>query len=270
VLAGERLLGVVNVADRRDREPFSADDLRTVVLLSKDLGAAIERVGRLEASEDRHQQFVSRLAHELRNPLDGVLRFINLTLADSHPEERRRRYLLASKQGLERLTGIVNSMRSFYGDGAERCGPADVNELVSQAVTLQEGKAQQRRICARLDLAEGLPTVPGGGPLFQVFTNLVSNAYDAMESHGGTLSARSRLEGDSIVVRFADTGRGMTREVLERIFTPFFTTKPSGRGMGIGLAVCRELLRRCGGSIRVESKPGAGTTFIVVVPCTST
>jgi signal transduction histidine kinase len=263
------LEGVLSVADRRDRSAFSADDLRTAVAIAKELAAAMARVRRLEASQKLHHHFVSKLAHELRNPLDGVLRFINLILADHHPEERRRRYLRASKQGLERLTGIVNGLSGLGRCARDSDEPVQANDLITQAVTLQEGKAEQRHIQVDLDLTDGLPPVAGGYSLFQVFTNLVSNAYDAMAG-GGTLSIGSRQRDGSLVIKFADTGCGMPPEVMECIFTPFFTTKRAGKGMGLGLAVCREVLGRLGGRIEVESEPGKGTTFTVTVPCVST
>ena len=268
VLCGEKLLAILSVADRRDRAPFTADDLRTATLVAKDLASAIERVRQLEASQDMHRQFVSKLAHELRNPLDGVLRFINLTLADQSPEERKRRYLLASKQGLERLTGIVKSLTGFYRYARPSEEMVSVNDLIRQACELQEGKAEQRSVRVTLDLQEDLPALRGGAGLFQVFTNLVSNAYDAMQEQGGTFSVSSRLADDMLVLRFSDTGCGMTPDVLGRIFAPFFTTKEPGKGMGLGLAVCQEIVSRLRGQIAVTSEPGHGTTFVVTLPCT--
>jgi len=261
------LVGVLSVADRRDRLPFTGSDLRTAVALANEMAAGIDRARRLELSQEFQHQLVSRLAHELRNPLDGALRFINLTLADHHPEERKRRYLLASKQGLERLAGIVNSLTGLSRAvrGGDELG--QVNDLIAQAVLLQEGKAEQRQIRVELDLAESLGPIVGGSALFQVFTNLISNAYDAMERNGGALTVSSRQEGESTVVRISDTGCGMTPEVVERMFVPFFTTKQSGKGMGLGLAVCREIIARVRGRLDVSSEPGKGTTFTVTVPC---
>lgn len=232
-------------------------------------GAEAARASALEA----HRQVLLKLAHELRNPLDGALRFITLTLADHHTEEQRRHYLLAAKQGLERLAGIVDGLGELgrcagAGGAAPRRGePADVNELLAQALALQEGKAEQRGVRTVLELAEGLPPVAGGAGLFQVFTNLIANAYDAMEAGGGVLTIRSRRAGEAIVVEVSDTGCGMPPEVLKRLFRPFFTTKPPGRGMGLGLAVCREIVERLCGGIEVVSEPGRGTTFTVSVPC---
>ena len=113
-MLGDEALGVLTVSDHSDGRAFGERDLRMALRLAQDLATALGRVRRFEASEDNHDRFVRTLAHELRNPLDGVLRFINLSLTDQHPEERRRRYLMASKQGLERLTGIVESLSGFY------------------------------------------------------------------------------------------------------------------------------------------------------------
>ena len=262
------LLGVLNASDREDSRPFDQRDLQTALALGRALACSLERLRRLEATDEFRRQFVAKLAHELRNPLDGVLRFINLSLADQHPAERQRRYLLASKQGLERLTGIVEGLAGLGRQALPTDEPVDANEMIRQAVLLQEGKAQERGIEVELDLAEGLPPVVGGRGLFQVFTNLISNAYDAMEKTGGRLRITSRRQGwNRIVVEVSDSGPGMPPEVVERVFLPFFTTKGPGKGMGLGLAVCREIIGRLCGRIEVDSKPGQGTTFTVTVPC---
>jgi len=261
------VLAVLSAADRADRRSFSEEDLRAALSLAGDFGIALKRVREAGAARAMQRQLVSKLAHELRNPLDGALRFVNLSLGEGSPEECRRRYLVATKQGLERLSGIVEGLLGL-GSCAEGSGkPADVNELVTQAVALQEGKAQQRGVRVELALAEGLPPVAGGVALFQVFTNLVSNALDAMEIAGGTLRVSTERVDGAVVARVADSGPGIAPEVLARLFTPFFTTKPPGRGMGLGLAVCREVLERLRGRIQVESEPGHGTVFTVAVPC---
>jgi len=260
--------GVLNLSDRPAGRSFEPSDLRVAVALGRAVASSLERVRRLEATDEFRRQFVAKLAHELRNPLDGVMRFINLTLSDHHPAERQRRYLLASKQGLERLSGIVEGLAGLGRQALPSQEPVDANEMVRQAVLLQEGKAQERGVEVELDLEEGLPPVLGGQALFQVFTNLASNAYDAMEGRGGRLKITSRRQGwNKIIVRVSDTGPGMPPEMIERVFLPFFTTKGPGKGMGLGLAVCRELVGRLCGRIEVDSVPGRGTTFTVTVPC---
>jgi len=264
--AAGRLVGVLNAADRADGRAFDERDLRLAAAFAEELAVAVERVRRVELERKRQHELVSKVAHELRNPLDGALRFINLTMSDHRPEEVRRRYLLATKQGLERINGIVEGLLGFGACARPATEPCHVNDVLRQAVALQEGKAERLGVRVEFDLADRLLRAPDGAGLFQVFTNLVSNALDAMPD-GGTLTVRSRGAGDAVVVEVADTGCGMPPEVLQRLFTPFFTTKPPGRGMGLGLAVCREVIERLGGRIEVESKPGHGTVFTVAVPC---
>ncbi|MFP4058576.1 MAG: sensor histidine kinase [Candidatus Brocadiia bacterium] len=265
----EGLVAVLSAADRADRRPFTEKDLRTAEHLAHDLATALGRLRTAEEAQERHRQLVSKLAHELRNPLDGVLRFINLTLQDEQPQERRERYLTASKRGLERLSGIVNSLTGFYRHTESAEEPTDVNACIRQALELQEGKAQDRRVTVELDLGDDVPPVSGGAGLFQVFTNLISNAYDAMAAEGGTLGVSTRREGEEVVVRVRDTGPGIAAREAERIFAPFYTTKGPGKGMGLGLAVCQEVVSRLGGRVEVDSRPGEGTTFAVVLPCGS-
>ena len=97
----------------------------------------------------------------------------------------------------------------------------------------------------------------------RVFVNLISNAVDAM-SKGGTLRIASRRSDGNLDITFIDTGTGMTRETLENLWRPLFTTK--AKGMGVGLAISKRLVEEHGGSISVESKPGKGSTFTVTLP----
>ncbi|NQT85870.1 HAMP domain-containing histidine kinase [bacterium] len=219
-------------------------------------------------SDEMGGQFVPRLVHELRGPLDGMRRFLNLALRDDCPEDQRQRYLGVCRQGVERLVDIVDALAGYYHRADSLPDDAvDANELLRQAVQLQEGKAERLAVRLEFALEADLPLVQGGSGLFQVFSNLVSNAYDAMAATGGVLTVSTALEDGHIVARVRDTGHGMPPEVVERIFTPFFTTKLPGKGMGLGLAVCREIVSRLQGRITVECGPGRGTAFVVRVPC---
>jgi signal transduction histidine kinase len=143
----------------------------------------------------------------------------------------------------------------------------DVGDLVRQAAQFQEAKAEHLGVSLDVSVAEGVPPVRCGAGLFQVFCNLISNACDAMADGGGTLSVSTESDDGHVVVRFTDTGPGMPPGVMDHIFTPFFTTKLPGKGMGLGLAVCQEIVSRLEGRIEVASEPGQGTTFVVAVPC---
>jgi two-component system NtrC family sensor kinase len=98
-----------------------------------------------------------------------------------------------------------------------------------------------------------------------VLGNFLSNAVDAMP-RGGRLSVRARRTGDQLALSVTDTGPGIDAETRKRIFEPFFTTKPAGKGTGLGLAICREIAAALHGHVDVETQPGRGSTFTLVVP----
>lgn len=96
--------------------------------------------------------------------------------------------------------------------------------------------------------------------------NLINNSMDAMDSKGGKIEIKSRLDGDEIVVDVSDTGPGIPKANMERIFEPFFTTKPVGKGTGLGLSICYGIMKKIGGQITISSELGRGTTFHVHFP----
>jgi signal transduction histidine kinase len=195
-------------------------------------------------------------------------RFLSLALRDDCAPEERERYLAICRQGVERIVDIVDTLAGCYPRaGPCPTGTTDVGELVRQAVQFQGAKAEHLGVCLDLSLAEALPPARCGAGLFQVFCNLISNACDAMADAGGALAVSTGVEDDFVVIRFTDTGPGMPPDIVEQIFTPFFTTKLPGKGMGLGLAVCQEIVSRLEGRIEVASEPGKGTTFVVAVPC---
>ncbi len=146
--------------------------------------------------------------------------------------------------------------------------------MITDTLALLEHQFKVARIQVQTDLNEKLPSILGNaGRLQQVFLNLFLNAKDAM-SGGGVLSVAT-LNGDSVSVRVSDTGSGIAQEHIDRIYDPFFTTKTSGaegqnRGTGLGLSVTYGIIQEHAGQIRVESRPGAGTTFTLDFPLITT
>ena len=133
-------------------------------------------------------------------------------------------------------------------------------------LSLVEHQLESSKIKVRREMSDHLPRVRGNeNRLQQVFFNLVLNARDAMPS-GGWLTLATRAEDDAVVVEVRDTGTGIRREDIKRIYDPFFTTKGIGRGTGLGLAVSYGILQEHGGAISVDSAPGQGTTFQVALP----
>jgi signal transduction histidine kinase len=170
-------------------------------------------------------------------------------------------------EGLERTHRLVGDLRDFAapGDGP-RC---EVDLRRSLESTLQLMGHELRRVGARveLDVTDPRPLVRGDArALNQVFLNLLKNAAEALEGRRGTIGVRIRRSGGRIAVEVRDDGPGIDPELHKRLFEPFFTTKPAGKGTGLGLSISRRIVTEHGGTIDVDSSPGRGTCFRVVLP----
>ena len=211
-------------------------------------------------------KLAARVAHELNNPLDGIIRFINLSLSQVK-DERIGDYLNESKRGLERMAGIVSSLLEFSRNAFPSYHHSNVNQITEEAVKALYHKLASNRVEIRTDFAPDIPAFPCGD-LIQVFINLIKNALDAMPQ-GGCLHLASRLDHGAVEVTVADSGVGIPPDIIKRIFDPFFTTKDVGQGTGLGLAICQDIVEKHGGGISVQSESGVGTTFTVRVPIPS-
>jgi signal transduction histidine kinase len=256
------LLGVVLVL-RDLREVVS---LRTRLLTSARLAA----VGELAAG----------IAHEINNPLAYVgtnlraLRQLWSELADAKedgpPEARVERLgeglemLDESLEGVERTAAIVRDVRVFSHGGREGHERLDPNDLVDRALRMAE--IQLRHQARVVRETNEVPLVEGvRRELEQVLLNLLINAAQALDGPG-TVRVRTAVRDGAVEITVADDGRGIPPELLDRIFDPFFTTKPAGEGTGLGLSISHEIVRRHGGRIDVDSRPGRGTEFRVRLP----
>jgi signal transduction histidine kinase len=169
------------------------------------------------------------------------------------------------KIACERIHGIVRSLKTFARVNESELRRVDIHELIVATIKLTLSM-YRRRISIETDFAE-LPEVECyPGLMNQVFLNLIVNAAQAIEGEG-TITIRTRAEGDDVLISIADTGKGMPPEVKARIFSAGFTTKPLGEGTGIGLSITRQIVADThGGSIWFESEEGKGTTFYVRIP----
>jgi signal transduction histidine kinase len=168
-----------------------------------------------------------------------------------------------------RASEIVNSLLSFSRTSPTEFVEVDVSKVVQETLNLVEHQLKKSQIEVKLDAPHSLPAIKGNaGKLQQVFLNLFLNARDAMDA-GGTLSVHAWSEGGFARIDVADNGQGISPENLERIYDPFFTTKAARKGTGLGLSVTYGIVREHGGSIEVESRPGAGSRFRVELPLLS-
>ncbi len=209
-------------------------------------------------------KLAARIAHELNNPLDGILRFVNLALRVKGENDPARRYLEQARKGLLRMVRIIRELLEFSRSTITTFEHTSINGMIDEAIRTMDSHASAKGVEIERTLAEGIPNVRTGD-LFQVFCNLIKNAIDAMPK-GGTLSIRTALGDGLIRITFTDTGTGMTPEIMEKIFEPFFTTKDPSEGTGLGLAISKDIVEKYGGVIRVQSRLGEGSTFDVEIP----
>jgi len=239
---------------------------RAAVVLVEDVSERASMERRLVAQERMGAlgRLAGRVAHELNNPLDGILRYVGL--AQRAEGDKAGEYLANARSGLERMAGIIRDMLGQTATGAPGVDRAPVELLLDEAIMVMQPPALARGVALACDVAEEACT-PVPQCLFQVFCNVIKNALDAMPD-GGLLGVRMSRRDDNCVIEFADTGCGLAGEDTERIFEPFYTTKP-GRGAGLGLAVCRSMLSRARGTITAAARTDKGAIFTVTIPMTA-
>lgn len=210
-------------------------------------------------------RLAASIAHEINNPLEAVTNLLYL-LREAKDADERASYLSLAEEEIRRVSEIATQTLRFYRDPS---GPTVCNltTLLESVLTLFNGRAHLLGIEPRMRFAEGCSLYGSQGELRQVFVNLIGNALDAM-LYGGRLMVRTcKHAGEHAGVRatIADTGEGMSRETMTRLFRPFFTTK-SSTGTGLGLWLSLEILNKHGATIRVRSRRGAGTAVSVFFP----
>jgi two-component system NtrC family sensor kinase len=206
------------------------------------------------------------VAHEVNTPLTGISSFTQMLLERAEPGDPRTQLLEKIERQTFRAAKIVNSLLNLARPTHGETGHVDINAVINDVWSLLEHQFKTSRIQLRKEMGGPPPIVQGVEyKLQQVFLNLFLNARDAMPK-GGWLSVSTRVEGDQAVIELADTGVGIPAEHLARIYDPFFTTKPEGRGTGLGLSVTYGIVQEHGGALSCESVPGQGTRFTLVLP----
>jgi PAS domain S-box-containing protein len=218
------------------------------------------------------------VAHEINNPLtyitaniDSVIEELG-ALVGSLPLSVMKDLdvaLLAAREGANRVTRIVQGLKTFSRIDEEHLGSVDLIKVLDLSVTMAFNEIRHRARLVKTYAKVPIVTADDGR-LGQVFINLLVNAAQALpDGQSGTNEIRITTSTDSegrAVIEIGDTGRGMTPALMAHIFDPFFTTKEVGIGTGLGLSICRNIIAGMGGEISVESSVGAGTTFRIVLP----
>ncbi|HUT30003.1 MAG TPA: ATP-binding protein [Sedimentisphaerales bacterium] len=213
-------------------------------------------------------KLASKVAHELNNPLDGILRYLNLALRviENEKLEKPTHYLLRCREGLMRMVHILSELLEFSRTTYAPFERVRIDHILEDAAKTMEPAAQASNVQIMRSYAHDTPYIRAGD-LLQVFLNLIKNALDAMPS-GGTLSVSTSVTAENTVIEFRDSGAGFPPELAQAIFEPFFTTKEKGKGTGLGLAICSDIVQKYHGRISAQNAPQTGSIFTVHLPLT--
>lgn len=213
-------------------------------------------------------QLVSGVAHELNNPLAGILGYSQLLLR-KNPGEYLGRGLKKIEREAERCKRIVQNLLIFARKRKLESTMADLNSIIESTLDLRTDHLQVDHVKVIRDLDPDLPmTLIDAGQIQQVLMNLINNAQHAMarSQRPAELTLRTRRVGDRIRIEVGDNGTGINPENMKKIFDPFFTTKEVGQGTGLGLSICYGIVNEHGGAITADSRPGMGTMFTIDLP----
>jgi signal transduction histidine kinase len=279
------VVGLLAVADRRVRDAISPEEVGSLEQLAAQIGVVIENSRVYQQMKERDRlallgQMAAGLAHEIRNPL-GAIKGAAQLLAEPAPgaatpeDGASREFIGIILDEVERLNRVVGSVLDLARPSDNSPVPIDVNGVVRRTIQVLSAERTESEVDLGSNLAPDLPRVAiDPEQLRQVLMNLVRNAMQAIKDHGkvnvstrvrfgrGTRSGKS--DEAFVEITVADTGPGISRKALEKLFLPFFTTKE--KGTGLGLAISQRIVQGAGGRIDVRTYEGKGSTFTVVLP----
>ena len=276
---GQNVVGILRIFFDKQRE-FSEEELNFAIAIAEQCALAIDKARLIEKQQIQYDnlaiqtdklsslgRMAAGIAHEINNPLAGILLYSS-NLVKKVPETG------PLKKGLEviihetiRCRGIIQDLLEFSRQREPVRTLADLNGVINKALSILSNEFRLNRISLEKSLSDHLPNVLiDANQIEQVFINFFMNAIEAVQGQG-QVSVRSYKDEDNqgVVVEIQDSGMGIPQEHLERIFEPFFSTKP--KGTGLGLAVNYGIIQKHGGQIRVSSQPGRGTTMTIRLPC---
>jgi two-component system NtrC family sensor kinase len=215
-------------------------------------------------------ELAAGVAHEINNPLTGVLTFSSLMLKKVDKNHPWKKDLENIVQQTTRCRNIVKGLLDFARQRKPDKKEWEIHTLIDQTLTLVEKQAPFQNIRIVKEFKPEIPVLfVDADQIQQVFMNILLNATDAMGGNGGTLTIQTDFKDGMAEISFTDTGSGIAKEHLPKLFDPFFTTKQTGKGTGLGLAISYGIIQSHSGEIEVESEVGKGSTFRVKLPVES-
>jgi len=216
-------------------------------------------------------QLGAGIAHEIKNPLAGILGLTQLSLRKLEKESAISKNLSIIEKETNRCTTIIQNLLKFARQEKVAFEPVEINRVVADAMAIVEHQLEMNRVKLTKNLAPKIPLISGNAnQIQQVLINLMINAQQAMEGRPGEVSvATSYHNSGHVQIQVRDTGPGIPEDLQAKIFEPFFTTKEVGKGTGLGLSVSYGIIQEHGGDIQVKSALGKGTAFNISLPLNS-
>ncbi|HMK71904.1 MAG TPA: HAMP domain-containing sensor histidine kinase, partial [Myxococcaceae bacterium] len=205
-------------------------------------------------------------AHEVGNPLSGILGYLSLLRARAGGEAERAEYVDRVETEVHRIDRIVRGLLDLGRPQRPTLVPVEVGPVAETSVRLVAAGPDFRGVHVTVEAPPGLCVLADAGALSQVLINLLLNAAQAMEGSGTVSIHAGGSEGQTVRIDIVDTGPGIPPEVRTRLFEPFFTTKPGGKGSGLGLAISQTLVHAMGGTLEAGDGPEGGGRFSVRLP----
>lgn len=299
--ASEQVIGVLNLSKKGNQEAFTESDLNFLTTLLNHLSFAVENARLLkEAKEealklqqvvtekslklDQAQQqvvhtaklsslgeLIAGVTHEINNPLHYILGYSQLLMGRVQ-DETIRRDLKKIIEGSQRAARIAENLLSFARQEAPEKSPHDINDTLSKVIEILAYDLRKNCIEVKTELPSDLPPIMvDANQIQQVFLNIVINACQAMmeQEKPRKICIRGECDGEMLRAEFTDTGPGIKADQVEKVFDPFFTNKPKGKGTGLGLSISYGIVKAQDGNIYVKSREGEGATFVVELPLAS-
>jgi len=211
-------------------------------------------------------KLTSGVAHEINNPLGGLLNCIYHFKRGDLPSERQKEYFQLMEEGIKRIQKTVTNLLEYaHTPNLERF-PTDFNFIIEKSLSLLDYQIRKKQIEVVKEISDKLPSIEvDRNQMSQVFVNIFLNSIQAMEG-GGALKIGAVISEGRLVVKISDTGKGIPEDTLTKVFDPFFTTKGENKGTGLGLWITQGIVERHGGTIQLSSQEGKGTTVEIQFP----
>ncbi|MBI5892404.1 MAG: hypothetical protein HZB79_01935 [Deltaproteobacteria bacterium] len=211
-------------------------------------------------------RLVAELAHEINNPLDGIKNCLNVLMIETEDAVLRERYFQLMQEGIREIEQTVMDLLEYAKQHEFKLEPVDINEVIKRTILMGEYKFNKQGINVRTNLnGQPLDVIGDSHHLQQVFFNIIFNAIDAMPN-GGMLTIETRKENGFAAIEITDSGTGISKKDLSKIFMPFYTTKKLGEGTGLGLPISMGIVKRHNGQMDVYSYVNMGTCFRITLP----